>query len=95
MSFILLLTWYDHTIYPGRLKVTIHLLFSLCCQLGDRIESEARSGKAEVNVMGWFSRAALDYIGQGGLGHSFDSLDVGNKNVYGNAIKMFTSVFLL
>ena len=39
--------------------------------------------------MGWFSRAALEYIGQGGMGYSFDSLDANKKNVYGDAIKMF------
>jgi len=44
--------------------------------------------------MGWFSRAALDYIGQGGLGYSFESLNPANKNVYGNAVKMFMFVLI-
>ena len=39
--------------------------------------------------MAWFSRAALEYIGQGGMGYSFDALDTTKKNVYGDAVKMF------
>lgn len=69
-------------------------LFLIYRQLCDKVEDEIRDGKAEVNVMGWFSRAALEYIGQGGLGYSFESLDLNKKNVYGDAVKMFVYVSL-
>lgn len=38
--------------------------------------------------MMWMSRAALEYIGQGGLGYSFDALDESKKNTYSEVIKM-------
>lgn len=28
----------------------------------------------EIDMVGWMGRAALELIGQGGLGHSFDTL---------------------
>ena len=38
--------------------------------------------------MAWMGRAALEYIGQGGLGHSFSTLDKDKTgDVYANAIK--------
>lgn len=44
-------------------------------------------------MMKWLSRAALEYIGQGGLGYSFDSLDESKTNDYSEAIKMLMFVF--
>ena len=38
-------------------------------------------------MMDWMTRAALEIIGQGGLGYSFDSMDINAKNVYANATK--------
>lgn len=40
--------------------------------------------------MMWMSRAALEYIGQAGLGYSFDALDEEKTNEYSEAIKMLT-----
>lgn len=42
--------------------------------------------------MKWISRAALEYIGQAGLGYSFDALDDSKKNEYAEAIKLFVYV---
>lgn len=40
-------------------------------------------------MLDWMSRSALEYIGQGGLGYSFDSLDEGKKNEYRESFKDF------
>ncbi|ETW83998.1 cytochrome P450 monooxygenase 54 [Heterobasidion irregulare TC 32-1] len=55
----------------------------------DRIahQVENEKGRAEIDMMDWMTRAALEIIGQGGLGYSFDSMDVNAKNVYANATK--------
>lgn len=45
--------------------------------------------------MNWISRAALEYIGQGGLGYSFDALNEEQTNGYSEAIKAFTYGLLL
>lgn len=84
--------------YPIAHKVSIRLLTGksadhvpvLCVlQLRDILENQVRSGKEEINVMLWMSRAALEYIGQGGLGYSFDALNEHSTNTYSEAIKMF------
>ena len=39
--------------------------------------------------MNWSSRAALESVGQGGLGYSFDALDERKTNAYSDALKAF------
>ena len=41
--------------------------------------------------MKWMSRAALEYIGQGGLGYTFEALDESKTDTYSEAIKIFRS----
>lgn len=38
------------------------------------------------------TRVALELVGQGGLGYSFESLDENSSNEWGNALKDFVSV---
>lgn len=52
------------------------------------LEHEVRSGKDNINMMTWMSRAALEYIGQGALGYSFDALDLTRNNEYSDSMKM-------
>lgn len=40
--------------------------------------------------MGWLSQAALEYIGQGGLGYSFNALDGTKTNSYSESLKRFS-----
>ena len=47
------------------------------------IEAQIGDSVATVNVINWFSRTALELIGQGGLGYSLDSLD----NALGDALR--------
>lgn len=42
-----------------------------------------------IDMLDWMSRTALEYIGQGGLGYSFDSLDEGKRNIYSESIRNF------
>lgn len=43
----------------------------------------------ELDVMHWVSRTAMEFIGQGGMGHSFDALLPGAQvpNALGEAMK--------
>ena len=59
------------------------------------LANEVRKADGDINVMKWASRAALEYIGQGGLGYSFDALDESKTNTYSEVIKMFGYVPLL
>ena len=55
------------------------------------IEGEVLAGKEYVDIMNWTSRAALEYVGRGGLGYNFDALDKDEqRNEYSEAIKTLT-----
>lgn len=58
-----------------------------CLQLVGRLSKILESGEQELNMLDWMSRAALEYIGQGGLGYSFDALDRTKTNAYAESAK--------
>ncbi|CDO71925.1 hypothetical protein BN946_scf184940.g72 [Trametes cinnabarina] len=60
--------------------------------LHDAIASRVEAGTQELDVVGWMGRAALELIGQGGLGHSFDPLIEDYPDEFGNAVKAYFSV---
>ena len=48
---------------------------------------------AEIDMLNWMGRTALELIGQAGLGYSFDPLkDDVTPDVYAEAIKQYVSV---
>lgn len=67
----------------------------IVCQLRTAIHSQLASHEpTEIDVLAWLSRAALELIGQAGLGYSFDDLDpkVTTPNDYSRAVKELTFV---
>lgn len=46
-------------------------------------------------MLGWMSRAALELIGQAGIGYSFDPLTEDVPDAYAEAIKYFACVLVL
>ncbi|KAF5326984.1 hypothetical protein D9619_004812 [Psilocybe cf. subviscida] len=57
-------------------------------KLHHRFEDKVKDGPVELDVLAWMSRAALELIGQSGLGHSFDSLEQDiPTDPYGASIK--------
>ena len=66
------------------------LLFSelFIYKLRDNLTKNIKAGQEEFNMLDWMSRAALEYIGQGGLGYSFDALDRTKANAYADSIKL-------
>lgn len=55
----------------------------------EALKYQIQGEESEVNVMKWLSRAALEYIDQGGLGYTFEALDETKTNTYIEAIKLF------
>ncbi len=53
------------------------------------------TGGQDVNVMKWLSRAALEFIGQGGLGYSFRALDDAKTDSYSETLKRLGCVCCL
>ncbi|EKM49764.1 uncharacterized protein PHACADRAFT_265422 [Phanerochaete carnosa HHB-10118-sp] len=57
--------------------------------LREAVSTKINDDFGEVNVMEWMCRTALELIGQGGLGYSFDSLVANSTNEFGIALKEF------
>ena len=73
------------------MKALFPVFEPIAMRVRDIVESEVRAGAEYVDFTNWTSRAALEYIGQGGLGYSFDALDKNMpRNEYSEAIKTIT-----
>lgn len=70
--------------------MSVHLLMQI--QLRDAIAARLQDERQEIDVLHWMGRAALEIIGQAGLGHSFDSLVEDRGDPYGQAVKAFMCV---
>ncbi|KAF9238637.1 cytochrome P450 [Melanogaster broomeanus] len=55
--------------------------------LRDTIAAQVKDGPQDINMLEWFTRIALELVGQSGLGHSFDSLKGAITNPYIKALK--------
>ncbi|RDX41926.1 cytochrome P450 [Lentinus brumalis] len=53
------------------------------------IEARVKDGPKELDILGWMGRTALELIGQGGLGYSFDPLIADSYDEYAEAVKAF------
>ncbi|KAG5634330.1 hypothetical protein H0H81_002378 [Sphagnurus paluster] len=64
-------------------------------QLHTAIEKHVVDGPKEVDMLQWMGRAALEMIGQSGLGYSFDTLVEGEaEHPYNTSVKQLTSSLL-
>ena len=62
-------------------------------QLRAAIKERVRNAPAEIDMLNWMGRTALELIGQAGLGYSFDPLEEDvTPDVYAEAIKSYVSV---
>ena len=58
-------------------------------QLRDGMIADIHGGPKEIDVLKWMSRAALELVGQGALGYSFDALVEDSENNFADAAKSF------
>ncbi|KAF9806968.1 hypothetical protein IEO21_08435 [Rhodonia placenta] len=63
------------------------IFYGVVHKLRDAIAMRVSDGPAEIDFLHWMGRTALELIGQGGLGYSFDKLVEDGDNEYGHAIK--------
>ncbi|KAJ3480638.1 hypothetical protein NLI96_g8207 [Meripilus lineatus] len=72
-----------------QMRQMIPIFYQVARNLQEGIERQLRnpSGSGDIDILDWMSRAALELIGQGGLGHSFDPLVEESQSVFTNAIK--------
>ncbi|KAI0806607.1 cytochrome P450 [Fomes fomentarius] len=57
------------------------------------INSQVEGGPQELDMMHWIGRIALELIGQGGMGHSFDPLVDGSQDTLTEVVKAFVPSF--
>ena len=68
----------------------IPIFHSVAHKLQDAIEMRVKAVDeldAEVDILAWMGRTALELIGQAGLGHSFDPLVSDSADEFGAAVK--------
>ena len=58
------------------------------------METRVRDGPKELDMLSWMGRTALELVGQGGLGHSFDPLTDDSQDEFTESIKAFSYVSL-
>ena len=51
------------------------------------VQKQVGNEATEVNMLNWMTRTALELIGQGGLGYSFDPLTEDARNPFGDVLK--------
>lgn len=58
-------------------------------QLQRAIQGSLHDSTEEVDILHWMSRAALEFVAEGGMGHSFDPLKPGfhTHNPVGDAME--------
>ncbi|KAI0648490.1 cytochrome P450 [Trametes meyenii] len=61
-------------------------------RLHDAIASRVRDDPKELDILGWMGRTALELIGQGGLGHSFDPLTEDIADEFADSVKAYFPV---
>ncbi|KAH9857460.1 cytochrome P450 [Lenzites betulinus] len=61
-------------------------------RLREAIETRVRAGVNEIDMLNWMGRTALELIGQGGLGHSFDPLTEDIADDFADSLKAYFPV---
>ncbi|KAI8969383.1 cytochrome P450 [Trametes punicea] len=76
---------------PRHMRHMIPVCYEVAYLLRQAIESRVRSGATEVDMAIWMSRAALEIVGQAGLGYSFDPLVHEKPDEYAAAVKQLNT----
>ncbi|RPD56021.1 cytochrome P450 [Lentinus tigrinus ALCF2SS1-6] len=71
------------------LKELVPIFYQVTHKLVDAISSRVPGDSQDIDVLGWMGRAALELIGQTGIGHSFDPLTEDVADAYADAVKNF------
>ncbi|KAH9949937.1 cytochrome P450 [Amylocystis lapponica] len=77
----------------GHMRYMLPIFYRVVDQLRRAIAAQVSAGPQEVDVLNWMGRAALELVGQGGLGYSFDKLIEDQPNALGDAIKSLVPIF--
>ncbi|OBZ67636.1 Docosahexaenoic acid omega-hydroxylase CYP4F3 [Grifola frondosa] len=73
----------------NHMRHMLPIFYEITHKLRDAVASRLQDGPGEVDMLGWMARTALELIGQGGLGYSFDPLVEDKADAYGEAVKQY------
>ncbi|KAI0789221.1 cytochrome P450 [Abortiporus biennis] len=65
------------------------VFYAIAHKLRDAIAVQVKETPRDLDMLRWIGRTALELIGQGGLGYSFDPLVEDKPNDFGDAMKNF------
>ncbi|KAK7688260.1 hypothetical protein QCA50_008630 [Cerrena zonata] len=65
------------------------LFYETAHRLRKVLLKQVTNGEQEIDMLSWLTRTALELIGQGGLGWSFDKLDSTEPNILAEYLKAF------
>ncbi|KAI0676514.1 cytochrome P450 [Trametes maxima] len=71
------------------LRTFVPVFYRVTDKLVEALSSRVRDGSAELDVLSWMGRAALELAGQSVIGHSFDPLTEDVMDEFAEAIKRF------
>ncbi|KAH7928041.1 cytochrome P450 [Leucogyrophana mollusca] len=71
----------------NHMRQMLPVFLEISTTLRDAIAAKVKDGAQEINMLEWFSRTALELVGQSGLGYSFDGLKEDSENQYSRAVK--------
>ncbi|CCM01003.1 uncharacterized protein FIBRA_03051 [Fibroporia radiculosa] len=71
----------------NHMRHIVPIFYNVAHQLRDGLRKQVAGGTEEIDMLNWMGRTALELIGQGGLGYSFDPLVEDAHNEYGHALK--------
>ncbi|KAG5634822.1 hypothetical protein H0H81_000604 [Sphagnurus paluster] len=77
----------------SHLRNMLPIFYEITNKVHVAIRKDLVDGPREINILRWMTRAALEMVGQTGLGYSFDSLsDEESENDYTKSVKELASM---
>ncbi|KAH9832025.1 cytochrome P450 [Rhodofomes roseus] len=71
----------------NHMRYMLPLFYEIGYKAREAIGARLSDGPKELDMLGWLARIALELIGQGTLGYSFDPLVTDRPDAYGEALK--------
>ncbi|KAF9043341.1 cytochrome P450 [Panaeolus papilionaceus] len=72
----------------SHMRQMMPIIYKIMHRFEDSIVKQVQDGPKEIDMLAWMGRTALELIGQGGFGHSFDKLsEDATENTFGRALK--------
>ncbi|KAI0070120.1 cytochrome P450 [Panus rudis PR-1116 ss-1] len=71
----------------NHMRYMLPIFYRVTHKMREAVVREVSDGTKEIDMLNWMTRVALELVGQGGLGHSFDPLDKDEVNPFAEYIK--------